>query len=137
MLWLGENIHIEELHIRKSEVKEMFEMEVKSNFPEVFDSYLTNQNHIPFYFCDYISKSQDIKNIKNEITAHMETNHEDIIEDIKTDNTGVENVIHLEFLDFFLSMSNYRSLYVPIAPFFVLQILCCSTEYLYSVYWII
>ena len=79
----------------------MFETEVKSNFPDVFDLYLTNQNHIPFYFCDYISKSQDIKNIKNEITAHMETNHEDIIEDIKTDNTGVENVIHLVFLDFF------------------------------------
>ena len=99
-------MHIEELHIRKSdqqsEDKEMFETEVKSNFPEVFDLYLTNQNHIPCYFCDYVSKSQTLKNIKNEITTHMETKHEDIIEEFKSNNTEVENLIHLEFLEFFV-----------------------------------
>ena len=98
--------HMEEFHIRKNdkqiEDEQIFDLYVESNFPEVYDSYLTNQNHIHCYFCDYVSKSQALKNIKNEITTHMETKHADVIEVFKEDNTEVENVFHIEFLEFFV-----------------------------------
>ena len=98
--------HMEELHIRKSyqqnEDEQMFDVYVKSNFPEVFDIYLTNQKHMPCYFCDYVSKRKSLKTIKNEITTHIETYHEDIIEVFKSDETEVENALHLEFLELFV-----------------------------------
>ena len=95
-----------EFHIIKNdqqiEDEQIFDLNVKSNFPEVFELYLTNQNHIPCYFCDYISKSQALKDIKTEITKHMETNHEHIIKEFKSDNTEIENITHLEFLELFV-----------------------------------
>ena len=99
-------MHMEESHTTKSnqktDDKQIFDLYVKTNFPEVFDSFLTNQNQITCYFCDYVSKNQGLKNIKNEITGHMETDHEEIIEVFKSDNTEVENILHLEFLEFFI-----------------------------------
>ena len=85
----------------------MFDLYVQSNFSEDFDFYIKKKNHIPCYFCDYLSRSQVLKNIKNEIATHMETNHEDIIEMFKSDNTEVENVYHLEFLDFYASATKH------------------------------
>ena len=79
-----------------------FDLYVKTNFSEIYDYYLTNQKHIPCYFCDYISKSQVLKSIENEMINHMDTNHEDIIEVFKSDDTEIENIIHLEFLEFFV-----------------------------------
>ena len=79
-----------------------FDLYVKTNFSEIYDYYLTNQKHIPCYFCDYISQSQVLKIIENEMINHMDTNHEDIIEVFKSDDTEIENVIHLEFLELFV-----------------------------------
>ena len=42
--------------IEKTDEEKSFDLYVKTNFPEVYDYYLTNQKHIPCYFCDYISK---------------------------------------------------------------------------------
>ena len=99
-------MHKEEIHITKKdqqiEDEQIFDLNMESNFPEVFELYLTNQNNIPCYYCDYISKSQVLKYIKTEITKHMETNHEDIIKVFKSGNTEVENITHLEFLEFFV-----------------------------------
>ena len=99
--------HIKECHITKYdqqiEDKQIYDLYVETNFPEVFDLYLTNENHVPCYFCDYFSRNKTLKNIKNEIYRHMETNHEKIIEDFQSDNTVVENILHLEFLEFFLT----------------------------------
>ena len=75
---------------------------MKTNLPEIYDYYLTNQKHIPCYFCDYISKSQVLKSIENEMINHMDTNHEDIIEVFRSNDTEIENVIHLEFLEVFV-----------------------------------
>ena len=80
----------------------MFDSKVKTNFPEIFDNYLENKKHIYCYFCGYISHSQVLKNIEDEITEHMEDNHENIITAFKTDNTEIENLMHLEFLEFFV-----------------------------------
>ena len=99
-------IHIKEFHPEKTpqllEEEEMFDSKVKTNFPEIFDNYLENKKHIHCYFCDYISHSQVLKNIEDEITKHMEDNHENIITAFKTDNTEIENLMHLEFLEFFV-----------------------------------
>ena len=99
-------IHIKEVHAEKTpqliEEEEMFNLNVKTNFPEVFDYYLRNNKHIHCYFCDYISQSQVLKNIKDEITKHMEDNHENIIAVFKAENTEIENLTHLEFLEFFV-----------------------------------
>ena len=99
--------HIKEFHITKSdkqiEDKQTYDLYVETNFPEIFDCYLKNENHLPCYFCDYSSKSQILKNIKNEMIRHMETNHEKVIEAFKSDNTQVENLLHLEFLEYFLT----------------------------------
>ena len=84
------------------EEEEMFDLNVKTNFPEVFDYYLRNNKHIHCYFCDYISQSQVLKNIEDEITKHMEDNHENIIAVFKAENTEIENLTHLEFLEFFV-----------------------------------
>ena len=80
----------------------MYDSYVETNFSEVYDLYLANQNHIPCYFCDYVSKSQSLKHIRTEIMRHMENNHEKIVEDFKSDNTEVENVLHLEILEIFI-----------------------------------
>ena len=79
-----------------------FDLYVKTNLPEIYDYYLTNQKHIPCYFFDYISKSQVLKSIENEMINHMDTNHEDIIEVFRSNDTEIENVIHLEFLEVFV-----------------------------------
>ena len=72
-------IHVKEVHAEKTpqliEEEEMFDLNVKTNFPEVFDYYLRNNKHILCYFCDYISQSQVLKNIEDEITKHIEDNH--------------------------------------------------------------
>ena len=98
--------HLEEFHKTKSdqqiEDERMFNLYVETNFPEIFDYFLTNEKHIPCYFCDYTSKSQVLKTIKDEVTEHMETHHEDIIAVFKADNTEIENITHLEFLEFFI-----------------------------------
>ena len=99
--------HRTEFHVSKSdkqiEDKQIYDLYVETNFPEVFDLYLTNENHVPCYFCDYLSQNKTLKNIKNEIYRHMETNHENIMEDFKSENTVVENVLHVEFLEFFVT----------------------------------
>ena len=84
----------------QTEDKQTFDLNVKTNFPEIFQLYVAIQNRIPCYFCDFISKKQTLKNIKNEITRHIETDHEEIIEDFNNDNMEVENAIHLEFVEF-------------------------------------
>ena len=88
--------------IEKTDEEKSFDLYVKTNFSEVYDYYLTNQKHIPCYFCDYISKSQVLKSIESEIINHMDTKHEDIIEVFKSDDIEIENIIHLEFLEFFV-----------------------------------
>ena len=58
--------------IEKRMKKKSFELYVKTSFPEVYDYYLTNQKHIPYYFCDYLSQSQVLKSIENDIINHMD-----------------------------------------------------------------
>ena len=45
--------HITEFHVTKSdkqiEDKQIYDLYVETNFPEVFDLYLTNENHVPCY----------------------------------------------------------------------------------------
>ena len=86
-----------------NQIDEMFDLYVKTNFPEIFELYLANQNLIPCYFCDYTSKNETLRNIKNEITRHMETDHEDIISVFNSDNMEIENALHLEFVEFFIA----------------------------------
>ena len=62
-------IHVKEFHTEKTpqliEEEEMFELNIETNFPEIFEYYLTNNKHIHCYFCDYISQSQVLKNIED------------------------------------------------------------------------
>ena len=101
-------IHVKEFHTEKTpqliEEEEMFELNIETNFPEIFEYYLTNNKHIHCYFCDYISQSQVLKNIEDEITKHLEDNHRYIITMFKTDNTKIKNLTHvdLEFLELFV-----------------------------------
>ena len=88
--------------IKKTDEEKSFDLNVKTNFPEIYDYYLTNQKHIPCYFCNYISKSQVLKSIENEMINYMDTNHEDIIEVFKSNDTEIENTIHVEFLEIFV-----------------------------------
>ena len=101
------HIHVNEFHTEKTlqlvEEEEMYDLNMKTNFPEVFENYLRNNKHIHCYFCDYISQSQDLKNIEKEMTKHLEDKHENIIAEFKAENTKVENLIHLEFLELFVT----------------------------------
>ena len=58
-------IHVKEMHTEKTpqliEEEEMFELNIKTNFSEIFEYYLTNNKHIHCYFCDYISQSQFLR----------------------------------------------------------------------------
>ena len=82
----------------------MFDMNVKTNFLEAFNYYLKMISMFIF-FCDYILQSQVLKIFENEITKHMEDNHENIITVFKADNTEIDNLTHLEFLEL-LSLNN-------------------------------
>ena len=98
--------HNKECHITKYdqqiEDKQIYDCYMETNFAEIYNLYLTNQNCIHCYFCDYVSKGQSLKHIKTDITRHLEANHETLIEDFKSDNAVVENLLHLEFLEFFV-----------------------------------
>ena len=91
-------IHVKEMHTEKTpqliEEEEMFELNIKTNFSEIFEYYLTNNKHIHCY--DYNSQSQVLKNTKDEITKHMEDNHRYNSTVFKADNTEIKNLTHFE-----------------------------------------
>ena len=78
-----------------------FDSYVKTNFPKVFEYYLENDRFVPCYFCNYCSKSQNLKDIENEITAHIGTKHKEIMATFDPINSGYEDWIHEEFFQFF------------------------------------
>ena len=80
---------------------EDFDSYVKTNFPKVFEYYLENDRFVPCYFCNYCSKSQNLKDIEDEITAHIGTKHREILAAFDPVNSGYEDWIHEEFLQFF------------------------------------
>jgi len=83
------------------EDEETFDLYVKTNFPKIFDYYLNNNRYVPCYFCKYSSKSQSLKTIEVEMTKHLETKHEDILAAFDPVNSGYEDWIHEEYLQFF------------------------------------
>ena len=63
---------------------------------------MKNNKHIHCYFCDYILQSQVLKNIEVEITNNLEDKHKNIITVFKAENTEIEILTHLEFLELFV-----------------------------------
>ena len=81
--------------------EEEFNSYVQTNFPKLFDYYLENNRYVPCYFCDYCTKSQNLKEIEDELTTHLEKKHQDILTTFDPVNSGYEDWIHEEFLQFF------------------------------------
>ena len=79
-----------------------FELYVKTSFRRVFDYVLQNKKHTPCYFCDYVSKSQILKIGADEISDHLEEEHQEIIAEFNPDSSTFENNLHKEFLEFLI-----------------------------------
>ena len=56
---------------------------------EFFDYILQNKKHTPCYFCDYVSKSQILKIGADEISDHLEEEHQEIIAEFNPDSSRV------------------------------------------------
>ena len=55
---------VNEKTVDKIEDEEVFNCYVKENLPRLFDCYLKNNRYVPCYFCDFCSKSQNLKTIE-------------------------------------------------------------------------
>ena len=100
----GLSIHIKEFHTEKKaeEIKseKSFDLYVETSLPNIFDIYLANNRHVKCYFCDFISKSQILKNISDEVSDHMEEIHGEISAAFDPHNFNFINDLHHEFLEF-------------------------------------
>ena len=98
--------HISDVHTEESvemtEDEQHFDLYVDNCFSEVYEKFINNEKQINCYFCNYISKCKILRNIQEELTNHLETDHSDIIATYDPDNFDFENDYHQEFLDFFV-----------------------------------
>ena len=85
----------------KIEDEEVFNLYVRENFPRLFDYDLKNNRYVPCYFCDFCSKSQNLKTIEEELTKHIGTKHKEITDKFDPVDSEYEDWIHEEFLQFF------------------------------------
>ena len=92
---------VNEKTVDKIEDEEVFNFYVRENFPRLFDYYLKNNRYVPCYFCEYCSKSQNLKIIEVELTTHIETKHKEITDTFDPANSEYEDWIHEEFFQFF------------------------------------
>ena len=88
--------------VQMTEDEQHFDLYVDNCFAEVYEKYISGKRHINCYFCDYVSKSEIIRNIQGELRNHLETIHSDIIEAYDPDNDEFDNDYHEEFLCFFV-----------------------------------
>ena len=72
-----------------TEKEKEFELYVKTNFRRVFDYILQNKKHTPCYFCDYVSKTQILNIGADEISDHLEEEHQEIIAEFNPDSSRV------------------------------------------------
>ena len=82
------------------EDEEVFNLYVRENFHRLFDYYLRNNIYVPWHFCDYCSKSQNLKIIEEELTTHIETKHKEITDTFDPADSEYEDWIHEEFFQF-------------------------------------
>ena len=92
--------HIQEIHPEKNAAEIEFDLYVETNLPELFDLYLTNNRHVKCYFCDFESKSQILKNISDEVSDHVEEQHEEVSATFDPNSYKFKNDMHREFLEF-------------------------------------
>ena len=78
-----------------------FDLYVETSFPRLFNYYMDNEKYVPCYFCDYCPKSQNLKVIEDDLTKHIETKHQEIITTFDPVNSGYDDWIHEEFMQFF------------------------------------
>ena len=92
--------HLNDQSAKLTEKEKEYELYVKTDFREVFDYFTENQKCVPCYFCDYTPKSNILKHIADELSDHMEENHEQIIAAFHPDTSNFENNLHEDFLKF-------------------------------------
>ena len=68
-----------------TEDEQHFDLYVDNCFQEIYE----NKKQIDCYFCDYVSKCKILRNIQEELTNHLETNHSDMAVDFDPDNFDV------------------------------------------------
>ena len=106
--FIFKNQKVSEVHVcddhdkNLTEGEKEFELYVKTNFRKVYDSFLENQKHLPCSFCEYISQSHILKYSADELSDHMEENHDEIVTAFNLDSSRFENDSCKEFLKFLL-----------------------------------
>ena len=98
--------HISDVHTEESvemtEDEQHFDLYVDNCFPEIYEKLTNNKKQINCFFCNYVSKCQILRNIQEELTKHLETNHSDMTEDFDHNNFDFDIYYHQEFLDLFV-----------------------------------
>ena len=84
-----------------TEEEQSFDINVKNNFPDVFEHYLQNNRTIQCYYCDFRSKSKSLSNSKDEMNKHLNIEHKKVINTFEAEELVIENLWHAEFLELF------------------------------------
>ena len=107
-----ENTNVNEKDIVDEPVQEEIEdtddersldLNVKENFPDLYENFLQQKRTIRCYYCSYRTKSKILSNIKNEINKHLRIEHREIINTFENEELVIENLMHAEFLEFFVT----------------------------------
>ena len=96
------NVHEKDVMLRqKRRLVLTFDSNLKNNFPEIFENYLQNNKTVQCYFCNFRTKSQNIRNIKSEVNNHLKTEHREVINTLEVEKMVIENLFYAEFLELF------------------------------------
>ena len=80
------------------EDEESFQLYVKTNFPEIFKKFKT-ENTIKCYYCNFVPRSRKLRDLENEMMTHIEDTHKDVIDRLEKDTFDDE--YHEDFLGMF------------------------------------
>ena len=107
-----ENINVNEEDIVDNSVHEQigmtdeersFDVNVKENYSDIFENFLKHKRTIQCYYCSYRTKSKILRNIKDEVNEHLKVEHREVINTFENGELVIENLLHAEFLELFLT----------------------------------
>ena len=65
--------------------------------------FLKHKRTIQCYYCSYRTKSKILRNIKDEVNEHLKVEHREVINTFENEESVIENLLHAEFLELFLT----------------------------------